>query len=251
MRTTGRFNQSWVRRSPGVNFTIASAGRHTIECGAHPRWTRRPSAIAMNAQMVIRTPTGACMLFDPGMNRAPIPFGRGSRRGGFENCSRLFQVLRWQRAVERAGGESRPILLRAAQFKAGDDDLNGDGHSRRVGEKNLFTAFTGRRSEALGAGRTRPERPLGHRAEWATAILPGEFQSGYDAIRRANTNSRSADFLVDRASGSQNTSTSLSRSGVITERKQLFFNILSVSEDGHNDVQIVRASRRRHDVATA
>jgi len=122
-----------------------------------------------------------------------------------------------QRAV-KGGGESAIIIAARVQH-AGDDELNGDGlSSTRSGP----TAFTRKTVERWAVDRLAPGAPSRASAVvWLTAILPGDFNR-----LRAHTKGQyelalGRICLVNRASGSKNTSTSLSQQRRHYERNNI------------------------------
>ena len=240
-------NQRWGAL-PGVNFTTPSSGAYTLS-NVVPS-TLDPSSVgyAVNAQMVIRTNRMIQIFQTPALGQGANP-ALPVTDGATVDLTNLFVInpgyLRGNVLLKGPAESLGQSSLLRGMLHAGDDDANGDGIPDSIGTYGIYWTTV----EAVGVDR------LGSGATFTAASgvgygdFPGSFNpatSAYEGQYELVLGGLNSESSVWKQKYFNLT---LVSSSTVTNDDDYFSNVLYVSEDDTNDVEIVPGQPVTHDVA--
>lgn len=240
-------NQRWGAL-PGLNFTTPSSGDYTLSNVVPSTLDPLSAGYWVSAQMLIRTNRMIQVFQTPGLNSGlnpPLPVAPGAT----VDLTNLFEInpgyLRG-RVLLQGPAESlgRASLLRGV-LHAGDDDLDDDGIPDAFGTYGVYWTTV----EAVGVDRLAAGATFTASGGLGYGDFPGDFNPATSAYE--GQYELALGGLLGEASIWKQKYFNLTfvSSPSITNDDDYFANILSISEDDTNDVQIVPGQAVTNDVA--
>lgn len=239
-------NQRWAEL-PGTNFTDASSGPFTLADVVPSTLDPLSPGYQVQAQMVLRTNRAIEVFYSPaldsGLNPA-LPVGPGES----VDLTNLFVInpgylrgkVRLQGPAESLG---RPSLLRGL-LHAGDDDLDGDGIPDAFGTYGVYWSVV----EAVGVDR------LASGASFSASggLGYGDFQGDFNPATSAYEGQYElvlGGLLGESTIWQQKYLNVTLSSGATTNDNDYYYNVLTITETGTNDSEIIPTQPTTNDVA--
>jgi hypothetical protein len=238
-------NQRWGAL-PGSNFTAASSGAYTLSNVVPMDLDPTSLGYSVYAQMLIRTNRGIEVFQTPSLNSGlnlPLPVAAGATI----DLTNLFVItpgyLRG-RVLLQGPPESlgRPSLLRGV-LHAGDDDADGDGIPDLFATYGVYYTTV----EAVGVDRLAP----GATFTAANGLGYGDFPGGFNPATSAYEGQYEFALggLLSQPSVWKAKYFNLTAySGTVTNDEDYFYNIMIVSDETTNDVEILAGQAATNDV---
>ena len=238
-------NQRWGAL-PGVNFTTPSSGAYTLSNVVPSTLDPLSVGYAVNAQMVIRTNRMIQIFQTPALGQGANP-ALPITAGATVDLTNLFVInpgyLRGNVLLKGPAESLGHSSLLRGVLHAGDDDANGDGIPDSIGTYGIYWTTV----EAVGV-----DRPAaGATFTAASGVGYGDFPGGFNPVTSAY------EGQYELVLGGLNSESSIWKqkyfnltlsSGAVTNDNDYFANVLYVSEDDTNDVEIVPGQPTTHDV---
>ncbi len=239
-------NQRWGAL-PGVNFTAPSSGAYTLSNVVPSTLDPLSAGYAVSAQMLIRTNRMIQVFQTPSLGQGanpPLPVTAGAT----VDLTNLFVItpgsLRGNVLLKGPAESLGQSSLLRGVLHAGDDDANGDGIPDALGTYGVYWTTV----EALGVDRLAP----GATFTAANGLGYGDFPGSFNPVTSAY------EGQYELALGGLKSEASIWKqkyfnltlsSGTVTNDNDYFYNVLYVSEDDSNDVEIIPGQPTTHDVA--
>ena len=239
-------NQRWGAL-PGVNFTSPSSGAYTLSNVVPSDLDPSSVGYAVNAQMLIRTNRMIQIFQTPALGWGANP-ALVVTDGATVDLTNLFVInpgfLRGN-VLLKGPAESlgQPSLLRGV-LHAGDDDVDGDGIPDALGTYGVYWTTV----EAIGVDRLASGATFTAANGVGYGDFPGDFNPATSAYE-GQYELVLGGLLSESSIWKQKYFNLTLSSGAVTNDDDYFYNVLSVSEDDTNDVEIVPGQPATHDVA--
>lgn len=239
-------NQRWGAL-PGVNFTTPSSGPFTLTNVVPSTLDPLSSGYTLFAQMVVRTNRNIEIFHTPALNAGLNP-PLAVTPGATVNLSNLFVInpgyLRGNVLLQGPAESLGQTSMLRGLLHAGDDDADDDGIPDAIGVYGIYNSTV----QAVGVDRLASGATFTAASGLGYGDFPGAFNPATSAYEGQY------ELVLGGLQGlrsiwKQKHLTLVLSSGAVTNDNDYFYNALTVTEVGTNDVEIIPTQGATNDVA--